>query len=113
MLTKFSEGIEGKLAEQWIATVLSPAFGFWAGGLVAIAYRSGWADLATWFGEQRQPLQIAIIAVALVGVAASAQIINRFDHALIRVLEGYWPQALNSLRRWLISRKNERDPSHN
>lgn len=108
MLAKFSEGLEGKLAEQWIATVLSPAFGFWAGGLVAIVYDRGWAELATWFIQQRQPLQIGILVVALVGVAASAQIINRFDHALIRVLEGYWPRWLNPLRRRLVTRQTER-----
>ena len=108
MLTKFSEGLEGKLAEQWIATVLSPAFGFWAGGLLAIVYHKGWAELARWFGQQGQPLQIAMLVVALVGVAASAQVINRFDHTLIRVLEGYWPQWLNPVRSWLITRQTER-----
>ena len=105
MLTKFSEGLEGKLAEQWIATVLSPAFGFWAGGLVAIVYRNGWAELAAWFSQQWQPLQIAMLVVALVGVAASAQIINRFDHALIQLLEGYWPRWLNPLRSRLLTRQ--------
>lgn len=33
MLTKFWEGIAGKLAEGWAAAAVTPAFAFWAGGV--------------------------------------------------------------------------------
>lgn len=108
MLTKFSENLEGKLAEQWIATVLTPAFAFWCGGLLVIIYRYGWGQIATWFTQNQQPLQLAILVVALLGVAASGQIMGYFDHALIRFLEGYWPPWLHSLRSRLTARQTAR-----
>ena len=108
MLTKFSEDLEGKLAEQWIATVLTPAFAFWCGGLLIIIYRYGWAPIANWFTQNQQALQLAILVVALLGVAASGQIMAYFDHALIRFLEGYWPRWLHPLRSWLTGRQTAR-----
>ena len=108
MLTKFSEDLEGKLAEQWIATVLTPAFAFWCGGLLAIIYRNGWAPIANWFTQNLRPIQLAIVVVALLGVAASGQIMGYFDHALIRFLEGYWPRWLHPLHSSLTARQTAR-----
>jgi hypothetical protein len=107
MLTKFSENLGGKLAEQWIATVLTPAFAFWFGGLLTIIYHNGWIPPVTWFSQQTEPLQIASLVVALLGVAASAQLVSRFDQALLRFLEGYWPRWLHPLRRWLLARQSD------
>ena len=39
MLSSFWSGLGGELAKQWIARVLTPAFVFWAAGLLAV-----WAD---------------------------------------------------------------------
>ncbi|WP_277883236.1 hypothetical protein [Nostoc flagelliforme] len=33
MPTKFLESLGGKLAENWAANILTPAFVFWMGGL--------------------------------------------------------------------------------
>lgn len=45
MTAKVLEGFSGKLAEQWVATLLTPAFVFWAGGLAAHTQRIGWDTL--------------------------------------------------------------------
>ena len=41
MSAKFLEGFGGKLAEQWIANLFTPAFLFWTGGLLAYSHRYG------------------------------------------------------------------------
>ena len=102
MSAKFLEGVGGKLAEQWVATLLTPAFVFWAGGAVAALQRFGWATLSTEFIKQPEPLQIAFLVSVFCLIAASAFVVQRFDLAVLRWLEGYWHPWLSPLRRWLI-----------
>ncbi|HRY14319.1 MAG TPA: hypothetical protein P5330_00415, partial [Candidatus Competibacteraceae bacterium] len=75
MSTKFVEGVGGKLAEQWVATLLTPAFAFWAGGLAAWGYRYGWASLQTPFTALSEPLQIAFLVALFLGVTTSAFVV--------------------------------------
>jgi hypothetical protein len=103
--TKFIAGVGGKLAERWVATLLTPAFCFWAGGLLAWVQRFGWASLSQPLGQLSDPLQIALLIIGLLAVASSAFAIQRFDLPVLRFLEGYWPRPLRGLRRWLIKRK--------
>lgn len=92
MQAKFVEGVGGKLAEQWVATLLTPAFAFWAGGLAAWGYRHGWASLQTPFTALSEPLQIALLVALFFGVTTSAFVVQRFDLMALRSLEGYWPR---------------------
>jgi hypothetical protein len=113
MLTKFWETIGSKLAEHWVARVLSPAFAFWAGGLLAVAWGSlrddvragGWAMALRRPASALQALpvvaQAALVVVLLVGLAASALVAERVTVPLLRVLEGYWP---GGRPRWLRDR---------
>jgi hypothetical protein len=104
MSTKFLESIGGKLAEQWVATLLTPAFVFWAGGTIAGIHRFGWTHISTWFSQQPESLQIALLVAGLCLIAASAFVVQRFELAALRFLEGYWPFWLRPLRRWLVAR---------
>jgi predicted 3-demethylubiquinone-9 3-methyltransferase (glyoxalase superfamily) len=101
---KFLEGVGGKLAEQWVATLLTPAFVFWAGGAAIALQRFGWTTLSTGFSQRPEPLQIAILIVGFCAIAASAFVVQRFDLAVLRFLEGYWHPWLRPLRRWRISK---------
>jgi hypothetical protein len=98
MPTKFLEGVSGKLAEQWVSTLLTPAFVFWLAGLVAYCNRYGITSLETWLKQYSEPIQIGILAIALCGIAASAFIGQRFDTEVLHALEGYWYPGL----RWLL-----------
>jgi hypothetical protein len=49
--------------------------------------------------------QLATVIAALVGVARSAVIVQRFEYPVLRLLEGYWPDWLDRLRTWLITRQ--------
>ncbi|MEP0914024.1 hypothetical protein NDI45_24240 [Leptolyngbya sp. GB1-A1] len=98
MTAKVLESFGGKLAEQWVATLLTPAFIFWAGGLAAAIQHFSWNSIATRFSQQPEPLQIAILVGCLCGVGASAFVAQRFDLAVLRGLEGYGYLAL---RYWL------------
>jgi len=100
MPTKLLEGISGKLAEQWVAALLTPAFVFWAGGLIAYCDRYGTYTVIQWLKQYSEPFQIAILAIALCGVAASAIIAQRFDTTVLRGLEGYWYPGLRRLLPW-------------
>jgi hypothetical protein len=102
MTAKALEGFSGKLAEQWVATLLTPAFVFWAGGLAAYTQRIGWDKLTKWYTQYPEPLQIAILVASLCIVAASAFVAQRFDIEILRALEGYWYPGLRHLLKPLI-----------
>jgi hypothetical protein len=110
MLTKFWETVGSKLAEHWVARVLTPAFAFWAGGLLAVAWDSLRADVRTqgWAMALRGPAQAlqalpvviqgALVLAGLAGLAVSALVAERVTLPLLRLLEGYWPRGRP---RWL------------
>jgi hypothetical protein len=100
MTTKILESFGSKFAEQWIATLLTPAFIFWLGGLITVSQRLGWQTSIAPFKTQPQPLQIAILIGCFCIIAASAFIVQRFDRATLRFLEGYWHPLLYSIHQW-------------
>lgn len=102
MLTKFAEGLGGKLADYWMTTMLTPAFVFWAGGVSAWAQCHGWEQLFDWFNTRPRLMQLELLVGGLLVVAASGIVIQQFDLAVLRLLEGYWPGRLRRLRRRLI-----------
>ena len=108
MSAKFLESVGSKLAEQWVATLLTPAFVFWAGGAAAGLQRFGWKPASTWFSQQPEPLQIALLVAGFCLIAASAFVVQRFDLPVLRFLEGYWHPWLRPLRRWLIAKEVKR-----
>lgn len=108
MSAKFLESFGGKLAEQWVATLLTPAFVFWAGGAIAWLRRFGWHTASTWFTQQPEPLQIALLVAGFCFIAASAFVVQRFDLPVLRFLEGYWHPWLRPLRRWCIAKAAKR-----
>ncbi len=108
MPTKFLDSVGGKLAEKWVATLLTPAFIFWAGGTVVVLQHIGWQTISAWFTQQPDPLQIAILVAAFALIAASGFVAQRFDLSVLRFLEGYWYPWLRPIRRWLIAQEAHR-----
>ncbi|MBD2160756.1 hypothetical protein H6F46_08615 [Limnothrix sp. FACHB-1083] len=90
MTAKVLEGAGGKVAEQWISSLLTSAIVFWAGGLVAVIQRFGWQPFTDWFTKQPEPLQLALLVAVLGGAIASAAVVERFQLMALRGLEGYW-----------------------
>jgi hypothetical protein len=105
---KFLDSLGGKLAEQWAATLLTPAFIFWAGGAIALGQRVGWQVSMEWFGQQPETLQLGIAIAALGLIVASSVVVQRFELPALRFLEGYWYPWLRPLRRWCVARQVER-----
>ena len=105
MTAKVLEGFSGKLAEQWVATLLTPAFVFWAGGLAAYTQRIGWDTLTKWYAQYPEPLQVAMLVICLCFVAASAFVAQRFDSEVLRALEGYWYPGIRRILRPLVQRQ--------
>jgi hypothetical protein len=107
---EFLAGVGGKLAERWVAVVLTPAFVFWAAGLLAWVDRRGWSDgwrdIGEWIAALSSAEQLALLVGTLLGVTISGVIVQRLTRPLIRALEGYgWPAFL---RRRLVERRAER-----
>lgn len=99
MSAKFLESASSKLAERWVATLLTPAFIFWCGGAVAALKRFTWSTISTWFTQQtEEPFRTALLILALCLLTASAFVVQRFDLSTLRFLEGYWYFKLNPLR---------------
>ncbi|HAC65632.1 MAG TPA: hypothetical protein DCF68_19400 [Cyanothece sp. UBA12306] len=108
MPTKFLESLGGKLAEKWLSTILTPAFLFWAGGLLSYIYKHGWNSLETWFNQLSQTVQIILIISLLLVVLLSAIFVQRCEFSILRFLEGYWPNWLKWLQRLLIKNQQHR-----
>ena len=109
MITKFIEELGGKLGEKWMATVLTPAFVFFAGGLGAWVWHSGLATSLAWITRQSQITQVVLAVGGLLIVIASGLIVRQFDFLVIRFLEGYWPRwiwPLRLIRNLLLSWQN-------
>lgn len=104
MYSKFLEGITGKVAEQWVTNILTPAFVFWLGGLAACIYRFGWNPLKDWVLKQPQSFQVGLLIIGLIVIVTSATIAQKFDQAMLRFLEGYWPKWMKPLRRFRTQR---------
>jgi hypothetical protein len=108
MSAKFVEGVGGKLAEQWVASLLTPAFIFWSGGLGFYILKHGWQPIANLFPDSKlEPLQLGVLAGALILIAISALVMQRFDTEILRGLEGYWYPGLRKLKilKWLRERQ--------
>lgn len=99
MYSKFLEGMTGKVSEQWVTNLLTPAFAFWLGGLAAGIYHFGCAPLKTWALQQPQPVQVGLLIVGLIVIVTSAAVAQKFDRPMLRFLEGYWPRWMKTLRR--------------
>lgn len=104
MYSKFLEGMTGKVAEQWVTNLLTPAFVFWLGGLAAYVCRFGWNQLKTSILQQPQSFQVGLLIVGLIVLITSAAIIQKGDRIMLRFLEGYWPPWLKRLRRFRTKR---------
>ncbi|HEY9659602.1 MAG TPA: hypothetical protein V6C65_14175 [Allocoleopsis sp.] len=107
MPTKFLEGLTGKLAEQWVASLLTPAFAFWLGGFLAWVQKFGWIELQQQFTKLVDLLQVAVLIGILLIITTSAFAIQRFDLAVLRFFEGYWHPWFNPIRRWLIKQQRK------
>lgn len=116
-LTKFEEGLGGRLAERWVAILVTPSFAFWIGGLLAWAWQYGWSPVlgdttdSGWLkrlADQPQAVQIAVLVGVLVLVSASSTLVARLDQSVLRFLEGHWPPWLTFLRTAMISRQARR-----
>lgn len=96
MLTKVAEQVGGKAGEEWIGG-LTPAFLFWAGGLVAWACRNGWSagwtELVTGWNGLPEGAGWVLVVVAVLVVRASSRIVEQFDLPVLRLLEGYYDSA--------------------
>lgn len=107
MLTTFFSAIGGKLSDR-LAAISAPALIFWLGGLLAWSRAHGGnnalAHPATWLSRQATFAQVVIVAVVLVGIAASAVLVNLLTTPALRLLEGYWPGWASPLRRRLTER---------
>ncbi|MBE9100212.1 hypothetical protein [Vacuolonema iberomarrocanum] len=110
MPTKLLEGFGAKLVDQWGANLLTPAFVFWLGGLLAWGDRQNWdwSDLTAFINGLEEPIQIAVLFIVLLVIIASGFVIQRFDLAVLRLFEGYWPPFLTPVRRWFLRRQHAR-----
>ena len=107
MYSKFLEGMTGKVAEQWVTNLLTPAFVFWAGGLAANIYHCGWDPLKAWVLRQPQSFQVGLLILGLLVIVTSAAIVQKGDRVMLRFLEGYWPRWMKPLRRVRAERYTE------
>ena len=98
MYSKFLEGLTGKVADQWVSTLLTPAFLFWSGGLIAYITHNDWATFSETILALSQPAQAGLLIASFILLVLSANLIQAFDSTTIRFLEGYWPHWMHPLQ---------------
>lgn len=100
------ETLSSKLADQWLAALLTPAFAFWVGGAaLTLMERHAWRRALTWLEWQETSFQILLLAAVILLAGLSAFVVQRFTWAALRLLEGYWPDWLAEL---ILTRKRKR-----
>lgn len=110
-MTKFTEGIGGKLAESWVAALLLPPSFFCAAGVSAYLFRHGWVRFAGQFDRFTrlpQVTQVAVVIGGLLLLMLSGGIAQQLTWPLLRLLEGYWPRPLSSVVLWMTRRQERR-----
>ena len=105
MIAKVLEGAGGKVAEEWLPRLLTSSMIFWAGGLAAAIFRFGWRSVLDALNGQSEAIQIAFLIVVLAGAIASSMVVERFQLAALRGLEGYWPSVFRHQRRQLVAKQ--------
>lgn len=102
MLDKFWEAAGEKLADRWVS-VSTSALIFWLGGLLTWMWSHGGFSalrkVADWADKQSALTQLVALLAALISIAASGVIIQRFASPALRLIEGYWPAPLDRIRR--------------
>lgn len=103
-MSNFWEGLGGKLADQWVATILTPAFAFWLGGCIIWVLHTDLVPLNTLLTQlsKLSPIvQGAVFVGGLLIVAVSSSAVQSLDLTMLRWMEGYWPRWLRRLKEWL------------
>lgn len=119
MLASFWTGLGDKLADRWLTAVLSPAFLFWAGGLLAWTFdredgrltASGierTVERLTGHADGTSASEIAVLVGALLLVVVSGVVVQNLSLPALRFLEGYWPRPLAPLGRLLTGLRSRR-----
>ncbi|MGF1537172.1 MAG: hypothetical protein ACFB4J_11910 [Elainellaceae cyanobacterium] len=73
--------------------------------MVAYLQRSGWRSIEEGLTELDDTLQIGVLVCLLMLVAVSGFMVQRFDLAVLRFFEGYWPRWTAPLRDRLLKRQ--------
>lgn len=111
MLDDFWQSLATDLASRWVA-LAAPATIFWLGGLLAWStHHGGFAgiiDLLATLSSQPGLIQVSIVVVALLAVAASAVAVNRMTDFVLPLLEGYWPKCTEPILNRAIAFKVSR-----
>lgn len=117
MIGDFWRGVGGQLAERWAAALFSPAFAFWAGGLLAWMSRpgaqgGGWTDRAVALGRELQGQPVVVQAIYVIGplvlIVLSGLALQQLAFPVLRALEGYWPALLDPLAGRMRARHSRR-----
>ncbi|MGW0193560.1 hypothetical protein [Nonomuraea sp. NPDC003201] len=107
-MNPIGQSLGTSLVEQLAPRVLTPAFAFWAGGLLAL-WTSGYGGTwATGLAALPTVLQLLLLAAVLMLVAASAVLAEHLTLPVLRLLEGYWPELLAAPLREQTVRRRER-----
>ena len=100
------------IAERWLVLILTPAFAFWGGGVVAWAWsrgwHAGWVELGDKITAMSAAEQIALAIGTFIGVTVTGIAVQRATLPVLRLLEGYWPSWLDPLRARVVSRRSRR-----
>lgn len=108
MSTKILEGFGNKFAEQWVITILTPAFVFWAEGAILAIKKIGWKNIYSLFTTLPEILQIGSLIGIFIMMSISAFVVQKFDRKVIRILEGYWGEVFGYLFFCLKKRQVEK-----
>jgi hypothetical protein len=95
-------GLVGRVGEDtaaaWLKLVSAPVIMFWGLGALAWMLSHPDSDVVSWLGERSGTEQVVMAAIAVGVLLGSSAVLAELSQPLLRLLEGYWPPALDRLR---------------
>jgi hypothetical protein len=107
-LGNFFDSFRGKLAERWVATILSPAFVYWGGVVAAWTWKHGWNELRGFAASMETVKVYFVLTILFIAIAASAAVVEKIQFNVLQQLEGYWPSMLKRVSDWRVKSRGVR-----
>jgi hypothetical protein len=95
-------------ASTWLALIRTPAVIFWFTGALAWWLAHPHFEVTAWIAHRDALTLLVLLIIAAALLIGSSILIGQLARPLLRLLEGYWPSWLGSLRTRLLVRAIDR-----
>jgi hypothetical protein len=103
------DSVGKQTASAWFSLIRGPAVVFGVTGALAWWLAHPHVDVPSWFNHQGAATLAALLVIVAALLIAASALLDQLARPLLRLLEGYWPSRLGSLRNTMVARAIERE----